>query len=101
MESFRVIGLCSLIFISASGLGTAGLWVTTRSDELVTLREARVVVRALGASSAALVGLPFLVPDEKLWAVGVFFAVHATLLTLLMLAVQRKIIHSIKETVDE
>lgn len=101
MEQFRVIALCALIFIACSGLGAAASWVLTRTDESVTRREALTAVRGLGASALASVPLPLLVPSKHLWAVGVFFVVHATLLTLLEAAIHRKINRLIKEASDE
>jgi hypothetical protein len=98
----RVIAVCALILISCSGLGAAALWAITRTREPVTIRETRVLVRALASSALSTWVLLIVAPGQILRSVGVFFVVYATVVMALLAVIHYKIKCSAEErTSDE
>jgi hypothetical protein len=97
VESLRLVGVCVLIFISCAGLGAAGFWAVTRTDEPITLREVRTIIRAMLSSLVATWILLLVAPARMLWAVGLFFVGYAAVVILVLGIAHYKIVRSSKE----
>jgi hypothetical protein len=91
VDPARITTMCVLIFVSCAGLGAAAFWATTRTDEPVTLREVRMVVRALFAAALAAWMLLIVTPQNLVWPVIVFFTVFAGLVVILLAVTHRRI----------
>lgn len=102
MEPFRIVGMLALIVLVCVGLGSAAFWVTSRSDEPVTIREVRMVVRALiVASVSGLLGM-VIAPSRMFWLAGVLFVLFSVALITLLAFAHRKIMQvKKKESADE
>lgn len=101
MEQLRVIGVCALIFISCMGLGAAGFWVITRTEEPVTIREVRMVVRAMSLSVVATWFLLLVAPSEMLRMAGIFFVAYAAVVVIVLWIAHYKTVRSPKEESHE
>lgn len=97
MELFRVLSMCALIFVSCTGLGAAGFWVTTHTDEPITIREVRMVMRALSSSVLAIWILLLITPDELVRTVAIFFVIYAGIVLVVLGVAHFKIIRPRKQ----
>lgn len=90
-DPIRLVAMCALIFVSCAGIGTAAFWITTRTDEPISLREVRMVVRALFAAALASWGLLIVTPSYLVWPVIVFFTAFVGIVIILLAVTHRRI----------